>query len=225
MSDVGVQVLVDTIRTDAESRKWAYTVDPKPLRHRDYRSGTIETIQKHAEPTDTLKTIGIFVDVYAVLIASLGEDVDSPDTVGQQLIHCLEKAAKVRTWLDSAKKENFYLFLVGPLGSAEIKEWRDNQYRFERDERICRKLVWLPPGDDSLLKRESVRFCNRTFMARPWLEASRNAEELDPLRVVLAAAQLPATWYEVLESRTISDKDIAELLIRGLPDDVTSERK
>ncbi|WP_437923762.1 ABC-three component system middle component 1 [Sorangium sp. So ce291] len=159
----------------------------------------------------------MFVDVYSVLVASLGDDREAPDEIGQHLFQYLERAAKVRTWLDAARKENLYLFLVGPRGSTDLREWRDVQHRIERDERICRKLVWLPPEEESLLERDARRFCERTFMARPWKGAFGDAEELDPLRVVLAAAQVPVTWYDVLESPNVSDRDIAELLVSSIP--------
>lgn len=218
MPNLQTKALTNAMLMKANERGWTSTLEPKLLRHRDYRSGSSETSGGMSQLLDEITSL--FIDVYAVIIAPIGDEIEEHQSAGLKVLHYLEVSAKIRTWLNSALKENFYLFLVGPPGSLDSKEWRDVEYRIERDERICRKLVWLPPSDESLLDRDAHRFCERTFMARPWRDANTATEELDPLKMVLASAGLPLAWYEILDRRTLPEKDIANLLIAGIPDDV-----
>jgi len=57
------------------------------------------------------------------------------------------------------------LVLIGPEGSRGSSEWASAAAAIEDDDRICRKLVWLPGGDPSA---SAEQFLSRSPFARPW---------------------------------------------------------
>src|SRR5581483_3249415 len=114
-----------------------------------------------------------------VLLGDLGDNA-SLAMVRQKLRAYHWCAASARSRLAGWQKDDLSLFLVGPAGSEQQADWLIAAGFVERDERICRKLVWLPPLDETGTVASVSRFLARTFLARPWEgEDGAPAQELD----------------------------------------------
>jgi hypothetical protein len=79
---------------------------------------------------------------------------------------------------------------------------RQSQSVIERNERICRKLVWLPPADCEDYEASLNAFMKRTFLAFPWLP--QNFSE----SAVLAGPRGLDSW--ALLARTIAEVATAQ---------------
>lgn len=124
---------------------------------------------------------GILLGHYAILTSALGE---SP-AEASQWIHASEyHAIATLSWLPRKYREDLHLFFVGPTGADGDPAWLEIASRIERDERICRKLVWLP--SKTRVQESADIFLERTFFARPW-EAltSPSQPRLDPIEDVV----------------------------------------
>lgn len=60
------------------------------------------------------------------------------------------------------------VLLIGPERSEDSPEWLRAAALIEGDDRVCRKLVWLPGRDAT---RSAEEFLSKTPFARPWLHA------------------------------------------------------
>lgn len=206
----------------ARARKWKVTPSPTELGHTNFHR-PYEAQQDEHDAAENEKKLhpcrSAIIDVYAVYVGALGKTEDAAEDF---LLSHHRRAAWARSWLDVGMKENIYIFLSGPPGSGnrERTRWKDLAYAIERDERICRKLVWLPSDDNSKWKQEADEFCDRTVFAEPW-RLPDDVGELDPVTDILSDSEVPPAWREVL-LRRISETNppLADVLLDclALPD-------
>lgn len=100
---------------------------------------------------------------------------------------------------------NIAMFCVAPSEAHEIPQWLPFSAKVERDEAICRKLVWLPG-------RIPVEgFLDRTMLAQPWAKAvPQGPEQLNALADSLA---LPRGWMDLLSREDLEGTDLIEALL------------
>lgn len=159
---------------------------------------------------------------HAVLIGYLGADIRDAQS---QWDRFMNQAAITRSWLPSETSEDLNLFFVGPAGSDLMKEWREMAARIERDERVCRKLVWLPPTQVGEQKPSLDEFLSRTFLARPWKDAEGPSEgdidRLSSLGERLAGEDTPGEaveeWLRILRSPPSDNYDLVQQLTEVIP--------
>jgi hypothetical protein len=116
------------------------------------------------------------------------------------------QATIARSWLGS-EAPNLQLFLVGPPGALSDPRWRQLAAEIEADDRVCRKLVWLYDQEPSIA--DAQRFLERTFVARPWSEASRSATQLDTMSDI----NLPPGWEAAIDDRELDNDGLVQRLI------------
>ena len=68
-----------------------------------------------------------------------------------------------------AKSVDMLVLLIGPGGSYDLEEWANAAAAIEDDDRICRKMVWLPDCEPLASAEE---FLTRSPFARPWRHAT-----------------------------------------------------
>lgn len=128
-----------------------------------------------------------------------GENV-SLAQVYQRLANYHRHAAVCLSWLPANFKSDLNLFLVGPKGSNAKDEWRGIAARIERDESVCRKMVWLPPEELREVDSSVSAFLDRTFLARPWqLSGNSQTPDLSPLNKLSAEDPVLMSWLAALE--------------------------
>lgn len=143
----------------------------------------------------------------------IGELLGAADRVQAQdsLRRFRNQGTIARTWLgiDAA---NLQIFLIGPPGSSQDLEWRYLAAEMEADDRICRKLVWLPAASVSI--EDARTFLQRTFLARPWDDDSQPTEaRLDQMGTI----DLPKDWATAIDDDALdADGLIAQLIASGM---------
>jgi hypothetical protein len=124
---------------------------------------------------------GVTVGSCSLLIVEL--DKDFTDSDWRQYY---TQAAVARSWMGD-KEIDLCLILIGPPGSALQEKWQRFARSMDRDESVCRKLVWLPSVDESpaTIRKEAERFIDRTFLAQPWVPRTDLIQhDLDALNVI-----------------------------------------
>ena len=129
---------------------------------------------------------------YHVMLAFLP---DSPERAPQldAVDSLLRKALIFRGTLSQAGASDLNLFLVAPPGSAGSSKWETLAAEIESDDRVCRKLVWLPDSEGL----DSERFLERSFLAQPW-QSDAPAASIDALHILGNALNMPEDWKEAL---------------------------
>ncbi|WP_143549309.1 ABC-three component system middle component 1 [Rhodopirellula bahusiensis] len=128
-------------------------------------------------------------------------------------------AATARTWLQSNYSDDLNLFLVGPPGSKDEAEWRNFSEVIERNELVCRKLVWLPSKNEQEWPAQIDEFIERTFLAEPWKVAhTSKSANLDALS---GASDDFSSWQKILErpefrSESRDHDDLVKALLESL---------
>lgn len=171
--------------------------------------------------TSVERTAGVFVDFHSVLISDLPSETTSTrvtiDDLQLKLVGQQRRAAIALTWLPASMRSDLNLFIVAPPGSSDSPEWSDFAAQAERNEHVCRKLVWLPPADSKQWKVSARNFCERTFLARPWLAQNQpsGSAQLDPLAGILQDEGRMAKWLSLMENENEEDSDLAEALMNA----------
>jgi hypothetical protein len=159
----------------------------KERQNTDLRTDTFAAIEQESKSShwqqmnEIKRPIGFYIKThssYAVQIGMIDDTEiigDWPEEYRSRMIRRWQGyqqfAAIARTWLSAQYSDDLNLFLVGPIGSSEEPEWRNFSEAVERNELVCRKLVWLPSKDDATWSEEIDRFIKRTFLAEPWYRA------------------------------------------------------
>lgn len=148
------------------------------------------------------------LDDTPVLFGELGEQAD-PSVVADALRRYRNQATIARSWL-GADAQDLQLFLTGPADGARDSWWREIARHIEADDRVCRKLVWLPKGRLSL--DAAVEFLGRTFLAAPWRQTQPDdSKRLDQMSTL----PLPTEWLAVLSDESLSPDLLVERLVEA----------
>lgn len=138
------------------------------------------------------------------------------------------QAVVARSHMPSAQAVDLQIWLLGPDGSEYDADWRALALAIERDDRVARKLVWLPPEKSDEVLASFAEFIGRTFLARPWRSVmSQSPGQLDRLTAVLAGAAdlgidqaVLSKWFELAASSEISDgPDLVDALVDSWPEE------
>ena len=174
----------------------------------------------------TPSTPGMYLGKWSVLFGSLDTDDAPPPSLPADREAVIERwrrfqkrAAIARMTLDARRQDDLVLFLVGPVGSDQDKEWITLASQIERDDLVCRKLVWLPPTSAETYQLKLEAFLGRTFLARPWTpDGEVNQPRLDAANEPDAASDTLAAWEGVLgrqpqDEANIDYDELAKALI------------
>lgn len=113
-------------------------------------------------PTDAR---GFMLGLYPVLAVPL--PLASAELVNASLRAAHNQMIIARSYLSSAQVIDAHIFFVAvePFGDL----WVQHIDAVERDETVCRKLVWMPDMQNSDVS--FAAFVERSFLSRPWAEA------------------------------------------------------
>ena len=211
-----VDALLSALLANAQERSFEVTQDPHELMQARTKSASISNILNQSTISsaefrpemDTVpRPVGMFIkshSSYAIQVGRLGSELVSGEweedyyrTLISQWHGYQQYAAIARTWLLSDYSDDLNLFLVGPIGSKYEREWQNFSRVIERNDLVCRKLVWLPSSNDHEWSTELFAFLERTFLAEPWKgAATTSGVNLDAMSDSLADFE---AWREVLE--------------------------
>ena len=189
----------------------------------DFRGGTGEDVLRGSHLPVDIDTMSI--GHFPIL---LGRLPISPDValVRDGVRRYRNQCVVARSHLPPEQVLDLQLWLLGPDGSENDPEWRALALAIERDDRVARKLVWLPPERLEELDEAFARFIARTFLARPW-EAlpPRPAAPLDRLSALInVAAELDIEqsvvdrWFELADSDLADGAELIDALVDAWPE-------
>jgi hypothetical protein len=197
---------------------------PLALRKTRMRGAALAAKEESAAPDADLpkEAESSIIGHHAILLGELG---DSIAAAREQWHRFLSQAAIARSWLSAETSEDLNLYLVGPSGSDARVPWREIAAEIERDERVCRKLVWLPPATVAEQEDSLAHFLSRTFLARPWIETGapgeRDIDRLRNLGAKLTSDDAPRAtieeWLRILRTPQSDSNDLVRQLTEVLP--------
>lgn len=162
---------------------------------------------------------GIRLGAYPVIVApiTLSKKPEMQQTL--RLLH--SQLVIARSYMARTEVINAHIFLCAVSPSIDA-DWRTVIDIAERDESVCRKVIWLP--DPNNLDGSYAEFRARTFLAAPWeVVAERHDAPLDRVQglaaTLLTQAGLPEAiapkWIDIVE-HTGEDLDaMVEHLVRA----------
>ncbi|UBM09387.1 ABC-three component system middle component 1 [Cupriavidus metallidurans] len=159
---------------------------------------------------------GLRLGPYPVLVISM--DLASP--VNMQIRGVHNQMLLARSYMNKAEVINAHVFLVCEADiNAQAMALIDT---IERDEQVCRKLVWNPGTQPASAFED---FVERTFLAQPWRlantvddapldqNASLVSQVLQGQGLSAAAAQ---RWIELAESDLQDPQELIDLLVAAM---------
>ena len=162
---------------------------------------------------------GIRLGAYPVIVApvTLGKKEEMLETL--RLLH--SQMIIARSYMARTEVINAHIFLcaVNPALATQCRTTIDIA---ERDESVCRKLIWLP--DPNTLDRSYAEFRARTFLAAPWEGVvERHDARLDQVQglaaTLLTQAGLPEAvapaWIDIVEKAEDDPDAMVERLVRA----------
>lgn len=166
---------------------------------------------------------GIRLGAYPAIIASvtLGKKAEMQETL--RLLH--SQLVIARSYMTRTEVINAHIFLCAVNPRLDT-DWRTVIDIAERDESVCRKVIWLPDPND--LDRSYAEFCARTFLAAPWEDVTeRHDAPLDRVQglaaTLLIQAGLPEAitpaWIDIVDQAGEDLDAMVERLVgaRGTP--------
>lgn len=138
---------------------------------------------------------GIQLGVYPVLIGSLSFDESESFILKIRKLH--NQMLIARSYMEAGEVIDAHIFLVCDE-LPEKSEHFSKIHEIERNEAVCRKLVWI--RDTENIEISFNKFVERTFLAHPWTnDTNLNQAPLDQNANVI---------YEVLMSKGMTAKQV-----------------
>jgi hypothetical protein len=160
---------------------------------------------------------GLRLGAYPAIVAPIVLDEKDEMKSALRLLH--SQLVIARSYMSRTELINAHIFLC-VVRVSEGVDWRKAIDVLERDEGVCRKIVWMP--DSSTLEESYEAFLARTFLASPWRDVSeRHDASLDRIQglaerlLVLAGlpeATAPA-WIAAVERHGDDVEAMVEKLV------------
>lgn len=175
-----------------------------------------DAMVKHCEESNIPFTIApenksyLKCQYHEVLFAQLPEKPER-SIIHEFLENELQKALTLWKTATQANANDIYLFFIGSDDSFADKQWLSIASEIERDERLCRKLVWLPSSQNT-----AEQFLRRTFLAHPWVEGE--TKNVDALSVLEEELEISNSWLDLLQDSNLERYDLLLKLIASMDD-------
>lgn len=206
-------------RTSIAARSLGITVSSRAeLTASDFRGGSGEPSLKGAHLPLEIATLSI--GGFAVLFGCLSV---APDItmIRDGIRRYRNQCVVARSHLAPEQALDLQLWLLGPEGSGDDPKWSSLALAIERDDRVARKLVWLPPADANLHDVAFKNFLARTFLARPWLtlrkQSSAQLDRLSSLSALLSDLNIDNSilekWLDLAGSELSDGAELVDALV------------
>jgi hypothetical protein len=184
----------------------------------DLRGGTGESVLQGSHLP--LEVVAAAIGPFPVLFGCLPVSPDEA-LVRDGMRRYRNQAVIARSCLAPEQALDLQLWLLGPDGSEQDPRWRSIASTIERDDRVARKLVWLPPENPEEREDAFNGFIARTFLARPWQTLSpQPAAQLDRLSAVFGVAadlgiepSVLNRWVELVDSELADGPELVDALV------------
>lgn len=160
---------------------------------------------------------GLRLGDYPVLVAPVALVSEPKMQKSLKTLH--SQMVIARSYMRQAEVINAHLILCASDPSPEA-DWRSVIDLAERDETVCRKIIWIP--DTSAIEESYQDFLSRTFLATPWTYADeRHNAPLDSNQGLAKrmlvdhglSSEIAERWIATVESmKDDPDAMVAELV-------------
>jgi len=157
-----VEMFCERLCASAAVLKWEASV-VNEFTSRQFRGRT--DVTEKSLPEDA---IGLRLGDYPVLVASI--ELGNLTGLQATLRSLHTQMVIARSYMLAEEVINAHIMLIAK-GPDLAQDWCRALDLAERDETVCRKLVWIPNSDD--LDKSYSLFSARTFLATPWKSAPR----------------------------------------------------
>ncbi|RWL18072.1 ABC-three component system middle component 1 [Mesorhizobium sp.] len=154
------QILRDKLIQSAEALGWT-TADVPAFTSPDFRGR--EGSDKPEVPADIF---GLRLGFYPVLVAPI--TLGDVEQMQRNLRRLNAQMVIARSYMRPEEVINAHIMLCA-TATIELADWRQVVDMAERDETVCRKIVWIPEAN--ALDESYAAFVARTFLATPWQAA------------------------------------------------------
>lgn len=150
--------------------------------------------------------LGLRIGAYPVLLAMI--ELEDGPRMDRDLKRLHAQMVVARSYMRPAEVINAHLLLCAVRSKGD-NDWQAVKDVAERNEAVCRKIVWM--HDPKASEQAWLHFINRTFLARPWRAAdTQDSVALDSTvslaRMVLEEAGLTPTsaarWANIAREMT-----------------------
>jgi len=155
-----IEMFCERLCASAAALKWGASV-VDAFTARQFRGRTDVT-----EKTLPEDAIGLRLGDYPVLVASI--ELGNLTGLQATLRSLHTQMVIARSYMSAEEVINAHIMLIAK-GPDPAQDWRRALDLAERDETVCRKLIWIPNPDD--LDESFTLFAARTFLATPWQSA------------------------------------------------------
>ena len=151
------EILRDKLVASAKELDWLVTIEPDfaspKFRGRDDPSG--------ASLPET--AMGLRLGAYPVIVAPIA--LSSIEEMQASLKGLHNQMVIARSYMRAEEVINAHIMLC-VTATNPLADWRGIIDLAERDETVCRKVVWMPEAD--AVDESYQVFVARTFLAQPW---------------------------------------------------------
>tara|TARA_R110000787_G_scaffold15402_4_gene47533 strand:+ start:32104 stop:32751 length:648 start_codon:yes stop_codon:yes gene_type:complete len=151
------EILRDKLIAAAKAMEWSATIEP------DFVSPMFRGRQDASGASLPSITIGLRLGSYPVLVAPVA--LNSGDEIKASLKALHNQMVIARSYMRAEEVINAHIMLC-VTETSPTADWRGLIDLVERDETVCRKVIWMPDAD--AVGASFARFLARTFLAQPW---------------------------------------------------------
>lgn len=151
------EILSDKLLASATALDWPATVEA------DFASPRFRGRQDASGAPLPSSAIGLRLGAYPVIVAPIA--LNSSDEMQSSLRALHNQMVIARSYMRAEEVINAH-FMLCVTATNPKADWRGIIDLAERDETVCRKVVWMPEAD--AVDASFQRFLARTFLAQPW---------------------------------------------------------
>lgn len=151
------EILAQKLVQSAKKIDWPATIEP------DFASPKFRGRQDASTAPLPETKIGLRLGAYPLLVADIA--LDSIDKMQTSLRALHNQMVIARSYMRADEVINAHIVLCATVTTSQA-DWRGIIDLAERDETVCRKVVWMPDRD--ALDDSYDEFIARTFLAQPW---------------------------------------------------------
>jgi hypothetical protein len=160
------EILRDKLLASAQGLGWPVTIEL------DFASPRFRGRQDPSAAPLPDTAIGLRLGAYPVLVAPVALTTSDQMQISLRALH--NQMVIARSYMRAEEVINAHIMLCVTTTTAQA-DWRGIIDLAERDETVCRKVIWMPDAD--AIDASYELFLAGTFLAQPWrsLEAVLNA--------------------------------------------------
>jgi hypothetical protein len=151
------ETLRDKLVASAQALDWPVTMEP------DFTSASFRGREDASAVALPDATIGLRLGAYPVIVAPIAlHDIEQMQA-SLRMLH--NQMVIARSYMRAEEVINAHIMLCVTVTNPQA-DWRRIIDLAERDETVCRKIVWMPEAD--AVDESYQVFVARTFLAQPW---------------------------------------------------------